>query len=42
VYPALSLVCLFIAMAVPRYLRTESEQRWIKTAFSRYVSPNRV
>jgi adenylate cyclase len=29
-------------MAVPRYLRTESEQRWIKTAFSRYVSPNRV
>jgi adenylate cyclase len=41
-YPALSLIALFMSLAVPRYLRTEQEQRWIKTAFSRYVSPNRV
>lgn len=41
-YPAAGLTALFLSMAIPRYLRTESEQRWIKTAFSRYVSPNRV
>ncbi len=42
VYPAASLVVLFLSLMVPRYLRTERDQRWIKTAFSRYVSPNRV
>jgi adenylate cyclase len=42
VYPALSLGGLFILILVPRYLQTEREQRWIKNAFSRYVSPNRV
>ncbi|MCK9201899.1 MAG: adenylate/guanylate cyclase domain-containing protein [Gallionella sp.] len=41
-YPALAVSSLFIVMMVPRYLRTEWEQRWIKKAFSRYVSPNRV
>jgi len=41
-YPGLGLVALFLSLVVPRYLRTEQEQRWIKTAFSRYVSPNRV
>lgn len=41
-YPAVSLVALFLSLAVPKYLRTEQEQRWIKNAFSRYVSPNRV
>jgi adenylate cyclase len=41
-YPALGLVALFLSLFVPGYLRTEQEQRWIKTAFSRYVSPNRV
>jgi adenylate cyclase len=42
VFPAICLIALFLSLAVPRYLRTERDQRWIKTAFSRYVSPNRV
>ncbi|MDD4911990.1 MAG: adenylate/guanylate cyclase domain-containing protein [Sideroxydans sp.] len=41
-YPALAVSVLFVAMMVPRYLQTEWEQRWIRDAFSRYVSPNRV
>ena len=41
-YPALALATLFVAMVVPRYLQTEWDQRWIRDAFSRYVSPNRV
>jgi adenylate cyclase len=41
-YPALAVSVLFIVMVVPRYLQTELEQRWIRNAFSRYVSPNRV
>ncbi len=41
-YPALAVGVLFVAMAVPRYLQTEWEQRWIRKAFARYVSPNRV
>lgn len=42
VFPSVGLLGLFLSLAVPRYLRTEHEQRWIKNAFSRYVSPNRV
>jgi adenylate cyclase len=42
VFPGVGLLGLFLSLAVPRYLRTEHEQRWIKNAFSRYVSPNRV
>lgn len=42
VYPSLALSGLFLLTMVPRYLQTEREQRWIKNAFSRYVSPNRV
>ena len=41
-YPALAIIGLFITLVVPRYVQTESEQRWIRNAFSRYVSPNRV
>ncbi|MEI7843429.1 MAG: adenylate/guanylate cyclase domain-containing protein [Gallionellaceae bacterium] len=41
-YPAFAVILLFIVMVVPRYLQTELEQRWIRNAFSRYVSPNRV
>jgi len=41
-YPASGLVALFLSLFIPGYLRTEKEQRWIKAAFSRYVSPNRV
>lgn len=42
VFPGVGLLGMFLSLAVPRYLRTEHEQRWIKNAFSRYVSPNRV
>ena len=41
-FPCVGLLAIFLSLAVPRYLRTEHEQRWIKNAFSRYVSPNRV
>lgn len=41
-FPALAVGALFLSLVVPRYLRTEREQRWIRNAFSRYVSPNRV
>ncbi|MBB1072954.1 adenylate/guanylate cyclase domain-containing protein [Rhodoferax sp. 4810] len=41
-YPALAISALFFAIAVPRYVQTEQERRWIYNAFSRYVSPNRV
>ncbi|MDD4962842.1 MAG: adenylate/guanylate cyclase domain-containing protein [Gallionella sp.] len=41
-YPALAMIGLFLTLVLPRYLQTESEQRWIRNAFSRYVSPNRV
>jgi len=42
IYPTLAVGVLFMVMMVPRYLQTEWEQRWIRDAFSRYVSPNRV
>lgn len=42
IYPTLAVTLLFIVMTLPRYLQTESDQRWIRDAFSRYVSPNRV
>jgi adenylate cyclase len=42
IYPTVSLMAIFLSIAVPKYLRTERDQRWIKAAFSRYVSPNRV
>ncbi len=41
-FPALAVSALFFTLVVPRYVQTESEQRWIRNAFSRYVSPNRV
>lgn len=41
-YPAIVVSALFIIMMVPRYLQSEWEQRWIRNAFARYVSPNRV
>lgn len=41
-YPALAVMVLFVVIVVPHYIRTEYEQRWIRNAFARYVSPNRV
>jgi adenylate cyclase len=42
IYPALAVTALSLTLMVPRYLKSEWEQRWIRNAFSRYVSPNRV
>ncbi len=42
VFPALAVGLLFTVMVAPRYVETEREQRWIRDAFSRYISPNRV
>ena len=41
-FPVVCLISMFLSLAVPRYLQTEKDQRWIQAAFSRYVSPNRV
>ena len=41
-FPGLAVGVLFLSLVVPGYIRTESEQRWIRDAFARYVSPNRV
>ncbi|MDT8989455.1 adenylate/guanylate cyclase domain-containing protein [Curvibacter sp. APW13] len=40
--PALWMVLAFLLCSVQRHLDTEREERWIRQAFSRYVSPNRV
>jgi adenylate cyclase len=40
--PMLWMAFIFVLCSVQRHLATEREQRWIRAAFSRYVSPNRV
>lgn len=40
--PGLCLLAIFILASVIHHLSSEHKQRWIKQAFSRYVSPNRV
>ncbi|GAB3190915.1 CHASE2 domain-containing protein [Hydrogenophaga aquatica] len=40
--PALVLALSFVAASLARHFWSERQQRWIKDAFSRYVSPNRV
>lgn len=40
--PALGLVMSFILCSLFHHFASEREQRWIKAAFTRYVSPNRV
>jgi adenylate cyclase len=40
--PALGIVLTFIVCSLAHHLASEREQRWIKQAFARYVSPNRV
>mgnify|MGYP000845019491 FL=1 len=42
VTPALSVVLAFIGGSLIHAFVSEREQRWLKTAFARYVSPNRV
>jgi adenylate cyclase len=40
--PAIIFTLTFILCSVFRHFASEREQRWIKEAFARYVSPNRV
>jgi adenylate cyclase len=40
--PALVLACAFVVASLVHHFWSEQQQRWIKEAFSRYVSPNRV
>ncbi len=42
VTPGLALLLVFIAGSVMHHLASERKQRWVRDAFSRYVSPNRV
>lgn len=40
--PALGLLLTYLVCSLWQHLCTEREQRWIRQAFARYVSPNRV
>lgn len=40
--PALAVLLTYIICSLWHHFSSEREQRWIKDAFSRYVSPNRV
>ena len=40
--PAIGIILTFILCSLAHHLASEREQRWIKQAFARYVSPNRV
>ena len=39
VYPALGALALYLSQSLLRYVRTESDRRYLKGAFGRYVSP---
>lgn len=40
--PALGILLTFVVCSLAHHLLSEREQRWIRDAFARYVSPNRV
>lgn len=40
--PALVMLLVFVVASGYHHWSIESQQRWLRTAFSRYVSPNRV
>ncbi len=40
--PGIALLFIFIAGSAMHHLASERQQRWVREAFSRYVSPNRV
>lgn len=42
IFPSLSIIALFMAFFIQKQLKTENEKRWLRNAFGRYVSPNRV
>lgn len=41
-FPSLAFGVMFLAWSIPRHLLTEHERRWVRKAFSSYVSPNLV
>lgn len=41
-FPEVTAVALFVASSVPRHMQSERQQRWIRRAFSTYISPNLV
>lgn len=40
--PGIGLVLTFMSAGLCRHLYSERRQRWVKEAFARYISPNRV
>ena len=40
--PAITAVALHIGCSLPRHIQSERRQRWIREAFSTYISPNLV
>lgn len=40
--PTLALITTFVFSSIVRHLSSERRQRWVRQAFSRYVSPNLV
>lgn len=41
-FPSLGIFSLLIIFFIQKQLKTESEKRWLRNAFGRYISPNRV
>ena len=41
-FPSLTALTLYLASSLPRHMQTERQQRWIRRAFSSYISPNLV
>jgi adenylate cyclase len=41
-FPSLTIIGIFLACSISRHFLRERERRWIKDAFSSYVSPNLV
>ncbi|MEO5338437.1 MAG: adenylate/guanylate cyclase domain-containing protein [Magnetospirillum sp. WYHS-4] len=42
VFPAMTVLLVYIVMSVTRHAHSEGERRWIREAFKSYVSPNLV
>ncbi len=42
IIPSFGIVFLFISFFIQKQLKTENEKRWLREAFGRYISPNRV
>ena len=42
VIPSLALITTYMFSSIVRHLSSERRQRWVKQAFSRYISPNLV